>query len=84
MARKNNTTFFENKLLDFAAAKDPVPEMLQRIMDKFTEIEVARKTGAEKGMHEKSRTGYRSGCRIRRFDTRQGTVYLSVSVVKPA
>ena len=46
MAKKNDTTFFENKLLDFVTAKDPMLEMLQWVMDKFMEIEVAHKTGA--------------------------------------
>ncbi len=78
MAKNNNTTFFENKLLDFVTANDPMLEMLQWVMDKFMEIEVARKIGAEKGIHAESRTGYRCGYRIRRFDTRLGTVYLSV------
>ena len=73
MAKKNDTTFFENKLLDFVTAKDPMLEMLQWVMDKFMEIEVA-KTGAEKGIHAESRTGYRCGYRIRRFDTRLGIV----------
>ena len=41
MAKKNDTRFFENKLLDFVAAKDPLLEMLQWMMDKFMEIEVA-------------------------------------------
>ena len=59
-------------------AKDPMLEMLQWVMGKFMEIEVARKTGAEKGIHAESRTGYRCGYRIRRFDTRLGTIYLSV------
>ena len=49
MAKKNDTTFFENKLLDFVTAKDPLLEMLQWVMDKFMEIEVAHKTGAPKG-----------------------------------
>ena len=35
MAKKNDTTFFENKLLDFVTAKDPMLEMLQWVMDKF-------------------------------------------------
>ena len=51
MAKKNDTRFFENKLLDFVAAQDPLLEMLQWVMDKFMEIEVARKTGAPKGSH---------------------------------
>ena len=49
-------------------------ETLQWVMDKFMEIEVAHKTGAEKGIQAKSRTGYRCGYRIRRFDTRLGIV----------
>ena len=57
MAKKNDTTFFENKLLDFVTAKDPLLEMLQWMMDKFMEIEVARKTGAPKGSHSQGRTG---------------------------
>ena len=55
MAKKNDTTFFENKLLDFVTAKDPMLEMLQWVMDKFMEIEVAHKTGAE--LHSFCRTG---------------------------
>lgn len=82
MAEKNDTTFFENKLLDFVTAKDPMLEMLQWEMDKFMEIEVAHKTGAEKGIHPESRTGYRCGYRIRCFDTRLGTVYLSVPKIR--
>ncbi|MBR4600634.1 MAG: hypothetical protein IKO39_11380 [Treponema sp.] len=39
MAKKNDTTFFENKLLDFVTAKDPMLEMLQWVMDKFMEID---------------------------------------------
>src|SRR5574344_2661085 len=78
MAKTKDTTFFENKLLDFVTAQDPMLEMMQWMMDKFMELEVAHKTGAEKGLHAGSRTGYRSGYRVRRFDTRLGTVYLSV------
>ena len=82
MAKKKDTTFFENKLLDFVTEKDPMLEMLQWVMDKFMEIEVTHRTGAEKGIHAKSRTGYRCGYRIRRFDTRLGTVYLSVPKIR--
>src|SRR5574344_1502923 len=78
MAKTKDTTFFENKLLDFVTAQDPMLEMMQWVMDKFMELEVAHKTGAEKGLHAENRTGYRSGYRVRRFDTRLGTVYLSV------
>ena len=43
MAKNNNTIFFENKLLDFVTANDSMLKMLQWVMDKFMEIEVARK-----------------------------------------
>lgn len=78
MAKKNDTTFSENKLLDYFTAKDPMLEMLQWVMDKFMEIEVAHKTGTEKGSHAETQTGYRCGYINRRFDTRLGNVYLSV------
>jgi len=78
MAKQNDTVFFENKLLDFITANDPMLEMMQWVMDRFMEIEIAHKTGADKGTHTSLRTGYRSGYRIRRYDTRLGTVYLSV------
>ena len=58
MAKKNDTAFFENKLLDFVTIKDPMLEMLQWVMDKFKEIEVAHRTGAEKEIHAETRTGW--------------------------
>ena len=58
MAKKNDTTFSENKLLDFVTTKDPMLEMLQWVMDKFKEIEVAHRTGAEKGIHAETRTDW--------------------------
>ena len=78
MAKKNDTAFIENKLPDFVAAKDPIFEILQWVMDKFMGIEISHKIGAEKGVYDENRIGYRSGYRIRRFDTLLGTVYLSV------
>jgi putative transposase len=75
MAKQNDTVFFENKLLDFITANDPMLEMMQWVMDKFMKIEIAHKTGADKGSHSSLQTGYRSGYRIRRYDTRLGTVY---------
>ena len=52
MAKKNDTRFLENKLLDFVAAKDPLLEMLQWMMDKFMEIEVARTGRPQDFKHE--------------------------------
>lgn len=78
MTKKNDTTFFTNKLLEFVAANDPILAMMQWLMDKLMEVEISHKNGSEKGVHNPDRKTYRSGYRIRRFDTRLGTVYLAV------
>jgi transposase-like protein len=52
--------------------------MLQWITEKFMEIEVANKVGAQKGEHSPDRTTHLSGSRVRRFDTRMGTMYLTI------
>src|SRR4030043_2329813 len=41
-------------------------------------IEAEGKVGAEKGKHSKARKTYFSGARVRRMDTRLGTIYLYV------
>ena len=53
MAKKNDTTFFENKLLDFVTAKDPMLEKLQWVMDKFIEIRLPTKREQKKGFTQK-------------------------------
>ena len=52
--------------------------MLEWLCHKMMEVEVENKLGASKGKHSPERTGYRSGTRVRRFDTRLGTMYLLV------
>ena len=39
------------------------------------EVEVENKLGTSKGEHFSTRTGYRCGTRVRRFDARIGTMY---------
>ena len=56
--------------------------MLQWLCHKMMEVEVENKLGAGKGEHSPKRTGYRSGTRVRRFDTRMGTMYLLVPKVR--
>ncbi len=69
----------ENKLLSFITEEDhPMLCMLQWITEKFMEIEVANKVGAPKGEHSPNRTTHLSGSRVRRFDTRMGTMYLTI------
>jgi len=46
------------------------------------EAEVNSKLCAEKSERNKERQGYRSGYRVRRFDTRMGTMYLMIPKIR--
>ena len=78
MAHKNNSAGIENLLLQFISEPDPLYSMLEWMANQLMEFEVAQKCGAEKGKHDENRIAQRSGTRVRRFDTRMGTVYLLV------
>ena len=78
MAQVKNKKFFENLLLQFIGTEDPLYEMLKWLLHELMTIEAAAKVGASKGKHSKDRKTYFSGTRLRRFDTRYGTVYLMV------
>ncbi|WP_320128927.1 transposase [uncultured Sphaerochaeta sp.] len=78
MTDSNSTKELEKKLLSFITEEDPMLCMLQWITEKFMEIEVANKVGAQKGKHSAERTTHLSGSRVRRFDTRMGTMYLTI------
>ncbi|GAB1481417.1 hypothetical protein MASR2M78_02320 [Treponema sp.] len=57
MTKTKDTTFFENKLLQFITEDDPLLAMLQWVTDKLVEVEVAQKVNSQKGKH--SRNGQR-------------------------
>ncbi len=78
MTDSNVTKELEKKLLSFITEEDPMLSMLQWITEKFMEIEVANKVGAQKGEHSTERNTHLSGTRVRRFDTRMGTMYLTI------
>lgn len=78
MTKTKDITFFENKLLQFITEDDPLLAMLQWVTDKLVEVEVAQKVNSLKGKHSKDRTTYRCGTRVRRFDTRLGTLYMVI------
>jgi putative transposase len=56
--------------------------MLKWVMTEMMRIEAEAKVGAAKGKHERARTTYFSGFRVRRVDTRLGTVYLLVPKIR--
>jgi putative transposase len=78
MAQPHYKTLLGKVLLGFIAEKDPVLAMLEWIAHQMMLIEAEGKVGAEKGKHAKDRKTYFSGARMRRMDTRLGTIYLYV------
>ncbi len=82
MAYHKNTVNLEKMLLKFLGEPDPMLSMLEWLCEEMMEVEVNNKLGAGKGEHAPKRTGYRSGTRVRRFDTRMGTMYLLVPKIR--
>jgi transposase-like protein len=78
MVYENDTLSLEKLLLSFMAEQDPMQSMLQWLCEQLMDVEVASKVQANKSERTDERKGYRSGYRVRRFDTRMGTMYLFV------
>ena len=78
MAPKDSTTDFKNLLSQFIGESDPLYEMLKWTTEQLMKIEAESKVGATKGQHTANRSTHFSGTRVRRFDTRLGTMYLVV------
>lgn len=82
MAYPKNNLNLEKMLLKFIQEPDPMLSMLEWLCHELMEVEVENKLNAGKGKHSQERIGYRSGTRVRRFDTRMGTMYLLVPKVR--
>jgi len=78
MAQIHYTEVFKKKLIDFIAEEDPILAMLEWTAQQLMQIEAETKVGAEKGKHSKDRLTHFSGTRVRRMDTRLGTIYLLI------
>lgn len=78
MARLNYIDYFKRALLEFVLEDDPLYAMLRWMTEKIMQLEAEQKVGAQKGSHSTERTTHFSGNRLRRFDTRLGTMYLLV------
>ena len=72
------TKFFHAKVAEFLFSEDPILSMLSWLLNEFMQAESEMKVGAVKNQHSKDRKTYFSGYRLRRFDTRLGTIYLLV------
>ena len=75
---KNDTGIFKKVLVEFIGQEDPLLAMLEWTAQQMMQIEAEGIVGAQKGEHCKERKTYFSGRRVRRMDTRLGTVYLFI------
>ena len=78
MAQTHYKALLGKVLLGFISETDPVLAMLEWVARQMMLIEAESKVGAEKGKHSKERRTYFSGARVRRMDTRLGTIYLYI------
>ena len=78
MVYSNSNRNFEEMLLQFITEEDPMLSMLKWLCEQLMEVEVTAKINASKSERTPQRSGYRCGYRVRRFDTRMGTMYLFV------
>jgi len=78
MAQKNGNTNLTELLLECMAQPDPMLNMLEWLCKQLMEAEVTEAIGAEKNERSANRNNYRCGYRVRRLDTRMGTMYLMV------
>mgnify|MGYP000570661231 CR=1 FL=1 len=78
-----NTELFEKLLIGFCQEADPMKEMLEWMANQLMEVEVSTlKTQVDKGRHSEDRKTHRNGYRVRRWDTRLGTIYLTIPKVR--
>ncbi len=78
MAQTHYKALLRKVLLGFITEQDPVLAMLEWVARMMMQIEAESKVGAEKGKHSRDRRTYFSGARVRRMDTRLGTLYLYI------
>jgi putative transposase len=82
MAKKNDTGYLREMLLGFVLEEDPMYSMLNWMVQQLMQVEAENKVGVSKGKHSSERSTYFSGTRVRRFDTRLGTMYLVVPKIR--
>ncbi len=82
MAQSHYKALFQKVLLGFLAEQDPVLAMLEWMAQQMMLVEAESKVGAEKHKQSKERVTHFSGTRVRRVDTRLGTMYLLIPKVR--
>ena len=82
MVKSNDSTNLAEMLQEISEAENPLLQMLGYMCQELMELEVSKKLNAGKSERADGRTGYRSGHRDRRFDTRMGTLSLAVPKIR--
>ena len=83
MTNKKYKVLFNEMIKGFISSEDPIRSMLEWTTAQLMEAEVTSlKTQADKGLHTAERKTNRNGYRVRRWDTRVGTVYLTIPKVR--
>lgn len=82
MARRKHNTISSNLLWQYMGMQDPMLAMLEWLCEQLMEAEVSEQIGAEKHEQSSERKSSRSGYRVRRVDTRMGTLYMLVPKVR--
>lgn len=82
MTQRKDNTSIESLLWSCMGMEDPMLAMLEWLCSQMMELEVSNKLGAQKHEKNPDRISSRSGHRVRRLDTRYGTMYLLVPKVR--
>ncbi len=82
MTQAHDTTGFSKVLQEISESGNPLLTMLRMICQEMMELEVNQQLNADRSQRNEGRTGYRSGYRERRLDTRLGTLKLDVPKVR--
>jgi len=82
MAQRDYKAMLEKMLTGFLLEEDPLKSMLEWLVGELMRVEAEAKVGAEKHKHSKERLTYFSGYRVRKLNSRVGTIYLLVPKVR--
>ncbi|MBC7362413.1 MAG: transposase [Candidatus Aminicenantes bacterium] len=82
MAQRDYKGLLEKMLTGFLGEEDPLKAMLEWLTEELMRVEAEAKVGAPRGKHSLERKTYFSGYRVRKLNSRVGTLYLMVPKVR--
>ncbi|NPV82085.1 MAG: hypothetical protein HPY46_00640 [Candidatus Aminicenantes bacterium] len=82
MAQRDYKGLLGKLLTGFLVEEDPLKAMLEWLAEELMRVEAEARVGAEKGKHSKERVTHFSGYRVRKLNSRVGTLYLMVPKVR--